>query len=183
MNPFPIPSPGGVPLFDRIDLVPLPESPRLASLLARWRACRGEGCAPACRDFGRNTLESCGPGVFFCDVVDGGRDYHVRYDREGLTALIARLKVGDMLSQSAVSPAAARLHRLFDLVVRRTNPLCGAFDLGEGQVQRYVEVLVAPLTDEKRCIVALVGAIAGRRESLDRPMPGRRPGVATPLTG
>jgi len=149
-------------LFDRLDFAPRPPQARLAALLARWEALRGERAAPR-PPFAPGAVPS---DAFLFARKDGEKDYILEHPCADLESVLGSAEAGDTLAAAPNPRQAARLSRLFDAVVEAGGPALAEFVIdGPGERAMAVDLLAAPIADAEGRICGILGGFELRSTS------------------
>jgi len=85
-------------------------------------------------------------------------DYILQRPCAVLAALLGIAQADDTLSKAPIKRQAARLRRLFDMVIQTGEPLLAEFSIeGHGERGAVVDLLAAPLADKEGEIIGVFG--------------------------
>ena len=159
-------------MFDRLDFAPRPRDAKLAGALAAWSRLRASRVAPELPMHD----EAFGPGIAVFIRAAQSRDYILkRYDSD-LADLIGGLGPGSALSVAPKRRRAARLRRLFDLVVDKGEPVLASFTSDErGEDAATIDLLAAPVADAEGRVCGALMAYQARRSTRGEPHPPGSP--------
>jgi len=155
-------------MFDRLDFAPRPRDAKLAGALASWARLRANRVAPELPMHD----EAFGPGIAVFIRAAQARDYILkRYDSD-LVGLLGDLGPGAALSAAHKRRPAARLRRLFDLVVDKGEPVLASFINDErGEDAATIDLVAAPVAAADGRVCGALMAYQTRRPVRGEPHP------------
>ena len=171
MTTMALTSPAMRRLFSRLDFAPRPRDAELARALAAWDLLRRDRVAPM-HD------EDFGPGIAVFIRAERGRDYVLeRYDSD-LAGLLGALRPSSALSAAPKRRRAARLRRLFDLVVEKGEPVLASFTSDERAGDAAtIDLLASPIADADGRVCGALMAYHVWRPAKGEPHPPHSPFV------
>lgn len=133
-------------LFQLIDMAPEPQDRAVAQGLAAWRKRRGLDLAPLAHDLLRDATAAVRGGSFIAEALAGRTDFALSQVGEQAAECLGLARPEDRLSAALHDRVAARLRRLFTLVLDYGEPVLGRFGEAHGHAgPRPMEVLAAPI--------------------------------------
>ena len=151
-------------LFELVDLEPMPQSRAVDRALEYWKSKRGDRATVSRSEIDPLEVPRFASYIFMYEAQDAKHgDYRLTYAGDALAPVLGDHHVGDLLATSPVLPFAERARHLFELVLKRGEPVGGAFHgrFG-GSTVLYVEILAAPVEGMDNGAYGIFGALAYR---------------------
>lgn len=160
-------------LFDRLDFAPQPHEPEFARALDSWVRLRAGQVAPQV-PFPSKAL---GPEVSLFVRAPRARDYVLEFRGAKLSGLLGDLQQGMALSAAPKRRQAARLRRLFEVVIPNGEPVLATFASQDtNDDTAIVDLIAAPVAgSDGRVNGVLVAHQIRRQVGAERRPPPRSP--------
>lgn len=131
-------------LFQLVDLAPLPQHMAVATALDAWRERRGQDLAPRAADMLRDEITVVRDFSFLAEPVQGRADYALSAIGEKAKSALGLEGAESRLGATPTRRLAARLRRLFGLVIDYGEPI----DVRFTDRRQSFEILAAPVCTE-----------------------------------
>ncbi len=133
-------------MFQLIDMAPEPHDRVVAQGLVAWIERRGTELAPLAYDLRRDMPAAVRAGSFIAGALAGRTDFALSQIGEQAVQCLGLAQSEGRLSEASQDRIAARLRRLFTLVLDHGEPVLGRFGEVHGHAGPHeMEVLAAPV--------------------------------------
>ncbi|GAA0295040.1 hypothetical protein GCM10009087_00990 [Sphingomonas oligophenolica] len=133
-------------MFQLIDMAPEPHDSVVAEALATWHERRGTELTPQARDLRGDANAAVRAGSFLASALAGRTDFALSQVGEEAARCLGLSPAEHRLSAATQLRIAARLRRLFTLVLDYGEPVLGRFGEVHGHAGPCeMEVLAAPI--------------------------------------